>query len=250
MLAITLLGLIVGIAAVLTGQAMEGGKASSLIQPSAFLIVIGGTLGAVLVQSTPGCALRAVKMLAWLVIPPKGITPEEIKTWTAMAEIGAKKGLPRLEDTARVTQDPFLKKALELVADNHRADFIRERLLTEIKIRDAQLRVGARVWEAAAGYAPTIGILGSVLGLLHVMESLKDPSRLGTGIAVAFVATIYGLVTANLLYLPIAGKLKVIISAMTLRDEMRMEAAAAIASGESPSRVRERLTAFVNGVAS
>jgi chemotaxis protein MotA len=250
MLAITLLGLVVGVVAVLTGQAMEGGRLASLVQPTAFLIVIGGTLGAVLVQSTPACFMRALKMLRWLIAPPTGITAEEIKTWTAMAEIGSRKGVPRLDDTARVTQDAFLKKALELVADHHKADFIRERLLTEIRIRDAQLRVGARVWEAAAGYAPTIGILGSVLGLLHVMESLKDPSRLGTGIAVAFVATIYGLVTANLLYLPIAGKLKVLISAMTLRDEMRIEAAAAIANGESAPRVRERLTAFVNGIES
>lgn len=247
MFGITLLGLCVALIALVAGQALEGGALSSLVQPSALIIVVGGTFGAVLIQSTPSGFLRALTMLRWIAEPPKGITAKEIQQWVQLADISKKQGIVKLEDVASTVPDPFMRKALQLVADNHPPSFIRERLEVELKIRDAQLRMSARVWESAAGYAPTIGILGSVLGLLHVMEGLKDPSRLGAGLAVAFVATVYGLVTANMLFLPVAHKLKELTTRQTLRDEMRIEAAVLLAKGESASRVWEYLKAFSEG---
>lgn len=246
MLFITVFGLFVALAAILTGQALEGGSWTSLLQPSALLIVVGGTVGAVLVQSTPNCVLRAVRMLRWLVRPPSGVTREEIDVWSSLADIARKKGVVKL-DSALTAADPFMRKALELVADNYKADVVREQLQVELTVRSAHLRAGAKVWESAAGYAPTIGILGSVLGLLHVMESLQDPTQLGSGIAVAFVATVYGLATANMLYLPIAHKLKVLIAQQVLRDEMRIEAATAILAGDTGARMRLRLMAYLDG---
>jgi Flagellar motor component len=189
---ISLVGLTLGIAAIVVGQVLEGGHLSSLFQPTAFLIVVGGTLGAVMLQSPLRTFVDGMRMGRWVFVPPV-VSPEtiidQVASWSAVAR---KEGLLTLENQIDALPDPFMRKGLQLLVDGVEPNRLREVLEVEIGVWENQMKRSARIWEAAGGYAPTIGILGAVMGLIHVMENLSDPSRLGAGIAVAFVATIYG----------------------------------------------------------
>ena len=244
MLWMTLAGLALAISAIASGQVIEGASLGILFQPGALLIVAGGTFGAVVAQSTPRDFGTAVSLLGWLVRPPSGReedTVGEIVKWARMAQ---KKGALELDALAANSRDSLLKNGLEMVVDNYGANQIRETLMTGVKVRDARLRNAVKVWESAGGYAPTIGILGSVLGLLHVMGALTDPSKLGPGIAMAFVATLYGLGLANMVLLPLASKFKAMLFELTLRDEMRVEGLAMIAETKKPHVIERSLKAF------
>jgi chemotaxis protein MotA len=244
MLITTLIGLLVAIASIALGQFIEGARISALLQPTSFLIVFGGTFGAVLSQSTPSDFMAAIKMLGWLTSPPVSSQASHITELVAYSKIAQREGALKLENTVSRIKDPLLKKGLEMVIDNYGHEYIRETLLLEVKIRDARLKAAARIWESAGGYSPTIGILGSVVGLLHVMDSLSDPSKLGEGVAVSFVATAYGLFFANLIFLPLAAKFRMQIFEITLRDEMRVEGIAMIAQSKQPHLVEASLGAF------
>ena len=200
----SLVGLTLGIAAIVVGQVLEGGHLSSLFQPTAFLIVVGGTLGAVMLQSPLRTFVDGMRMGRWVFVPPV-VSPEtiidQVASWSAVAR---KEGLLTLENQIDALPDPFMRKGLQLLVDGVEPNRLREVLEVEIGVWENQMKMSARIWEAAGGYAPTIGILGAVMGLIHVMENLSDPSKLGAGIAVAFVATIYGVGFANLVFLPIA----------------------------------------------
>lgn len=148
-----------------------------------------------------------------------------------------------LDSLAEAIEDPLLKSGIEMIVDNYDPDYIRDTLLMDVRIRDARIRHAAKMWESAGAYAPTVGILGSVLGLLQVMNGLGDPSKLGPGIATAFVATIYGLALANLVFLPIAAKLRAIIFELTLRDELRIEGLTMIAQNKQPRLVERTMVA-------
>lgn len=244
MLITLLTGIALAVLAIAFGQYLEGTSFAALLQPTAFFIVFGGTAGAVLAQSSPQDLKQAFGLLRWLVAPPsveQGAHIDQIVEWARQAH---KEGPLAMDRLSERVHDPLMKKGLQMIADNHDADYVRDTLLLEVRVRDAKLRAGARIWEVAGGYSPTIGILGSVLGLLHIMQSLTDPTRLGAGIAVAFVATIYGLGFANLIYLPIAGKMKALIAELTLQDEMRVEGLALIAANKSHRVVERTLVAF------
>ncbi len=242
---ISLVGLTVGIAAILVGQVLEGGHIASLLQPTAFLIVIGGTLGAVMLQSPLRVFIDGVKMAKWIFVPPR-IDPasliEQTAEWSAFAR---KEGLLSLENRVDHVADPFVRKGLQLLIDGVEPERLRDVLEIEIGVTEAQMKLCARVWESAGGYAPTIGILGAVLGLIHVMENLSDPSKLGAGIAVAFVATIYGVGSANLIFLPVAKKLLAHIGAITLMREMFVEGLVGIANGDNPRIIESRMRGYV-----
>ncbi len=241
---ISIVGLIVGIAAILLGQVFEGGHISSLVQPTAFLIVIGGTLGAVMLQSPYPVFRRGVKMIAWVLRPPAPAFERVVSRVISWSMTARKEGLLALENRISEAADPFEAKALQLLADGIEPERLRDLLEVEIDQWEQQLKAGAKIWEAAGGYAPTVGILGAVLGLIHVMENLSEPSRLGAGIAVAFVATIYGVGSANLFFLPIGKKLLAHISRLVAMREMLVDGFVSIAHGENPRVIEQRLQGY------
>ena len=242
---ISLVGLTLGIAAIVVGQVLEGGHLSSLFQPTAFLIVVGGTLGAVMLQSPLRTFVDGMRMGRWVFVPPV-VSPDtiidQVASWSAVAR---KEGLLTLENQIDALPDPFMRKGLQLLVDGVEPNRLREVLEVEIGVWEGQMRQAARIWEAAGGYAPTIGILGAVMGLIHVMENLSDPSRLGAGIAVAFVATIYGVGFANLVFLPIAKKLAAHILTLTNQREMFVDGLVGIANGDNPRIIASRMQGYV-----
>lgn len=237
-------GILLASVAIIGGQLLEGGHVGSLLQAAAFLIVMGGTVGAVLLQSPVKIFVNGVRMVSWVFYPPENSPQNLIKQIINWSHISRKEGLLALELHITTAKDPFSKKGLQLLADGSTPEKLREVLEIDILALETHQRQSARIWEAAGGYAPTIGILGAVLGLIHVMENLSDPSLLGNGIAVAFVATIYGVGLANLVFLPIANKLKNIIGEHVVMQEMMVDGFVAIANGENPRLIESRLKGY------
>lgn len=242
---LTVLGTIIGFAAILGGQVLEGGSVSSIMQATAAIIVFGGTIGAVLVNYPLHTVMLAVKNMKFVLFNNEGDPYRTIKLLSDLAAVARKDGLLALESSIKKVQDPFLRKGLQLVVDGTEPKLTREILEIEIAHDEEYNITSAKVFESAGGYAPTIGILGAVLGLIHVMENLADPQKLGAGIAVAFVATVYGVGSANLLYLPIAGKMKIKVREAVIRQEMIIEGLIALSEGENPRRVEEKLVGFL-----
>jgi chemotaxis protein MotA len=238
---ISLLGLLFGILAIVLGQVLEGGHISSLVQPTAFLIVIGGTLGAVMLQSSSKSFFLGVRMVRWVFSPPRIMPADLIRQVIQWSHVARKEGLLALEAQIPSVPDPFVRRGLQLLVDGAEPDGLRDVLEVEIGAYEAQMKLAARIWEAAGGYAPTVGILGAVMGLIHVMENLSDPARLGSGIAVAFVATIYGVGSANLIFLPIAKKLLAVIQQLAIVREMYVDGLVGIANGDNPRMIESRL---------
>ncbi len=237
-------GILLALAAIVGGQILEGGSVQSLIQVTAFLIVVGGTFGAVLLQSPIKIFINGIKMSSLVFYPPALSTQALIRQIVNWANIARKDGVLALEAHVRIADDSLAKKGLQLLADGSKAENLRATLEIEIFTLEKHLRHSARIWEAAGGYAPTIGILGAVLGLIHVMENLSDPERLGSGIAVAFVATVYGVGLANLVFLPIANKLKSIIAEQTMMYEILVDGLVSIANKENPRFLESRLKGY------
>lgn len=242
---LSLAGLLLGIGGILGGQILEGSELSILFQGAAFLIVFGGTLGAVMLQSPLNVFVAGIKMGRWVFVTPK-LSPQkliyQIAAWSRQAR---KDGVLVLEPQIARSSDSFVKKGLQLLVDGNSAEKIREVLEVDNNTYEQLRFQSARVWESAAGYAPTIGILGAVLGLIHVMQSLSEPSKLGAGIAVAFISTIYGVGLANLVFLPMANKLKMLILQQVVMREILVDGLTAIASGESPRFIESKLQGFI-----
>lgn len=242
---ISLAGLAIGLIAIVGGQVLEGGHIGSLVQPTALLIVCGGTLGAVLLQSPIHVFKRGMQMVKWVWVPPiieQKRMVDQILSWS---QLSRREGLLALEKYIPGLKDEFARKGLQLLVDGADPERIRELLEVEINTFEDEWRQSAKIWESAGGYSPTIGILGAVMGLIHVMENLSDPTKLGAGIAVAFVATIYGVGLANLVYLPIAGKLKYYIMRMVSSREMLIDGLVGIAVGDNPRIIESRLKGYL-----
>lgn len=242
---LSIIGVLIGLFAIVGGNFLEGGHIGSLLQLTAFLIVTGGTLGAVVLQSPQRDFLRSVKMLLWVVMPPKIDSETVVEKIIEWSKVARKEGLLGLEDIADEEPDPFTRKGLQMLIDGSEPETIRMVLDVDIGTQENALMAGAKVYEAAGGYAPTIGILGAVMGLIHVMENLSDPSKLGPGIAVAFVATIYGVGGANLFLLPIAAKLKSIVQRQISHNEMILDGLVSIAEGENPRSIESKLLGYL-----
>ncbi|MGV3742908.1 MAG: flagellar motor protein [Burkholderiaceae bacterium] len=240
----SVVGLLIGLAAILVGQQMEGGHIDSLLQPAAFVIVMFGTIGAVLLQSGGRNFWLGLKMARHAFIPPADNHQETVRNIQNWAAVARREGLLSLDRYVSSVRDPFLRKGLQLVVDGSDAAKLREILEAEISSFELQQRQAVRIWESAGGYAPTIGILGAVLGLIHVMENLADPSKLGSGIAVAFVATIYGVGLANLVFLPIGNKLKAMLNRQVMQLDILVDAFVAIANGDNSRVLSERMAVY------
>ncbi|MDY0300937.1 MAG: flagellar motor protein [Trichlorobacter sp.] len=240
----TLIGLILGFGAVFGGAVLEGLHISALIQPTAALIVLGGTFGAVFVSMPLSACIQAFKDVKIAFLPPK-VDPEGIvKDIIGYATKARRNGLISLEQEAQNASDPFIKKGISLVVDGIDPQKLRETLEAEIDAYEAHQKHSVEFYEAAGGFAPTIGIIGAVIGLIHVMSNLSDTSKLGAGIAVAFVATIYGLMVANIICLPIGTKLKTRMNEEILRRVIILEGLIAIQNGENPHFIEQKLKSF------
>lgn len=241
---ISVLGLLIGLLAIVGGQLLEGGHVGSLAQPTALLIVGGGTLGAVMLQNPYATFKRGMAMLKWVWFPPVINHQHVINQIGSWSQVARREGLLALENMINPIKDEFARKGLQLLVDGAEPERLREALEVQINTYEAELKQSAKIWEAAGGYAPTIGIIGAVMGLIHVMENLSDPSKLGAGIAVAFVATIYGVGLANLVFLPVAGKLKAHIGRLVVQREMIVDGLVGIANGENPRIIESRLRGY------
>lgn len=243
----TIGGILGAIFAILAGQALEGGHASSILQGTAAIIVFGGTIGATMVAYPTAEFIHGVKMFKVALQNKKvdlsGIATEIVE----LAGIARRDGVLALEGRIAQLKDPFLARALGFVVDGLDPAVTRDTLESEIYAELEENGVGAKVWETAGGFAPTIGIIGAVLGLIHVMENLNDPSKLGGGIATAFVATVYGVGIANIVFLPVANKLKRRLMQEKERKTMIAEGVLAIQEGLNPRVLEEKLRALSGG---
>lgn len=239
------LGLVVSIACIIGGQTLEGGHIGSIMQFTAFMIVIGGTIGAVMVNYPMKPFLNAFKLAISALFSSKVDYEGFINQLEGFAQTSRKEGILSLESKIGDVKDPFLRKGLQYVIDGTEPETLEKILGIEMAYEEEREMLSAKVFETAGGFAPTIGIIGAVLGLIHVMENLADPSKLGGGIAAAFVATIYGVGSANLVFLPLAGNIKIKIRARGVLKELIIEGLVAIATGENPRLLREKLEGFL-----
>lgn len=238
-------GVVLGFAAIIGGNLLEGGTLGALWDVPAAVIVVGGTLGAVILQTPKNKLLRAMQMLSWVVRPPRAELAAQIKKLTDWSRTTRKQGLLGLEDILERERDPFTRKGLELLIDGGEPHTIRRVLESELGTRTDSELAATQVFRSLGGYAPTIGIIGAVLGLIQVMGNLADPSQLGRGIATAFVATIYGVGLANLVFLPIADRLKSVVLSMADGRALLIEGLLAISEGEHPRSIEVRLGGFL-----
>ncbi|MGJ4731049.1 flagellar motor protein [Luteimonas sp. SDU101] len=243
---LSVIGTVLALVALIGGSILKGAGLAGLWSPAAFLIVIVGTIAAILLQTSLPTFLRAMKMIAWVFKPPahdQAAVIAQIVEWSTTAR---KQGLLGLEAQVAQQSDPFLGKGLQMVVDGVEPESIRQMLEIELHGQSARDLAAAKVFEGMGIYAPTLGIVGAVLGLMAVMKNLADPSKLGHGIAAAFTATIYGIGSANLALLPIGNKLKTLVNAQTLEREMIVEGLIAIAQGENPRNIEARLSGYVH----
>lgn len=243
----TIIGLIMAFGAVFGGAALEGVHISALIQPTAAMIVLGGTFGATFVCFPLPAIINALKGIKGAFLPNKVDHEGVVKDIINYATKARRNGLISLEQEAQNAKDPFIKKGISLVVDGIDPQKLRETLEADIMAFEDHTKHTIEFYEAAGGFAPTIGIIGAVLGLIHVMGNLSDTSKLGGGIAVAFVATIYGLIIANVICLPIGTKLKIRMKEEMLRRIMILEGLIAIQNGENPHFIEQKLKAYVGG---
>lgn len=242
---LSILGMLIGIAAIIGGNAMEGGHLSALANAPAAVIVLGGTFGAAMLQTPMHTFRHSFVILRWIIFPPISNMRDNISKVIHWSMTARKEGLLGLEAITDNESDEFARKGLQLLVDGGEPDAIRSILEVELITQEDRDLQASKVFEAMGGYSPTIGIIGAVMGLIHVMGNLADPSKLGAGIATAFVATIYGVGAANLLFLPVASKLKSIIKTYSSQREMIIEGLIAIADGENPRTIEMKLEGYI-----
>lgn len=242
---LSIIGLFLALASLVGGSILKGAGLSSLWSPAAFVIVIVGTVAAILLHTSPAIFRHAFRIVRWVVQPPASDRQALIRQIVEWSNIARRQGLLGLEPQVEMQDDPFLRKGLQLVVDGVEPDAIRHMLEIELSGQEHRDLAAAKVFEGMGIYAPTLGIIGAVLGLMAVMKNLSDPSKLGHGIAAAFTATIYGIASANLLFLPVAAKLKSVIAHNSREREMIIEGLIAIAHGENPRNIETSLAGFV-----
>ena len=244
--ATTVGGLLIGVGCLLTALWLEGGHLQQLVNVPAAIVVLGGTFGATLIGLSAQQLRDLPRILRQaLVISPVDI-PHTIRWLVALSDKARREGLLALESDAHTTSDEFLKRALQLAIDGTDPELVRDILQLEITFLEERHRQGEQTFTSMGGYAPTMGVLGTVMGLIHMMSRIENPSQMGPAIATAFVATLYGVSFANLLFLPIASKLRARHAEEVLLREVIVEGILAIQSGENPRIVEQRLRAFLS----
>ncbi len=242
---LTIIGILLALGAIFGGQVLEGGSISALFNPAALLIVVGGSFGAVMIQTHLKTFIKALKIFVWTFKPPIQPMKEGVLKVTAWSHLARREGLLGLEKSIDQSLDPYILKGLNMLVDGNDPEAIRGALYVELDVTIKELLSASKVYESLGGYSPTIGIVGAVLGLIHVMGNLSNPELLGAGIATAFIATIYGIGFANLLFLPIYHKLRAIVAQKSQYMEMILEGIACIAEGENPRVIETKLEGYI-----
>jgi|LauGreDrversion4_2_1035121.scaffolds.fasta_scaffold579370_1 chemotaxis protein MotA len=242
---LTITGLFLAIFSLIVGAILKGAGVKGLVGGAAFVIVVMGTIAAICIHAPMSSVKRAMAMLKWLFKPPKADEEGLVKRLIEWSSAARRRGVLALEPEIAKEQDPFIKRGLELVYDGAAPDTVRKVLEVESDARYDMDYAGAKIFEGMGIYAPTLGIIGAVLGLMAVMQNLEDPSKLGTGIAAAFTATVYGIGIANLFFLPAAAKLKELAGAQARTRGMIIDGLAAIAEGENPRIIEAKLQGYL-----
>lgn len=241
----SIIGVFFGIFCILLGQMMEGGNIGQLLQVTAAFIVFGGTTGAIILSFPIEDLKQAIIEMKLVFLTGSVDYNAVIEKIMNYAQKARKEGVISLESDAKVETDPLIKMGLEAVSDGADPALVREMMETLLSRMETQKAGAAKVWESFGGYSPTVGIIGAVLGLIQVMQNLSDPSKLGSGIAVAFVATVYGVGSANLLAIPLGTKIKFKAKQDFVAKEMAIEGIIAIQAGESPTLIERKLHAYL-----
>jgi len=241
----TFSGILIALFGISCGLLLEGGHLAQVIQPTAALIVVGGTIGAVMVQFPLSVVFQALLQLKNVFINPPSESDALVQNLLRYAYKARKEGLLSLDSELAKIHDPFLKESLMLAVDGVNAADLRKMMELQLDYRSEKDERIPKVFEAAAGFAPTIGIIGAVLGLIQVMQHLQDIGEVGRGIAVAFVATIYGVGSANLFFLPWAGKLRIRLREQQVIQEMALEAVLSIVEGVNPRALEMQLSSYL-----
>ncbi|MFC5580286.1 flagellar motor protein [Rhodanobacter terrae] len=242
---VSIIGTILGFVVIIVGTVLKGSTVGALWNPAAFVIVFFGTLAALLVQNQGKVLKHALSMMRMIYQPPAHQPTDLISRIVGWSEISRRQGLLGLEPQIEAETDPFISKGLQLLVDGSEPDAIRGVLEVDLDTREAIDLAGAKVYENAGIYAPTLGIIGAVMGLMAVMQNLADPSKLGHGIAAAFVATIYGVALANMFMLPMSARLKGLVGKQTRMREILIEGLVSIAQGDNPRQIEARLQGYV-----
>ena len=243
---LSFIGILIAFLAVIGGNWLEGGHVGSLANGPAMIIVLGGTIGAILLQTPIPVFLHALRLLGRVFMPTKLDMPATLEKLVTWSNIARKEGLLGLETIADDEPDPFIRKGMQMLVDGSEPENLRGTLEMEVDASEQHDIQAAKVFEGMGGYSPTIGIIGAVMGLIHVMQNLADPSKLGSGIATAFVATIYGVGLANLFLLPISAKLKTQSENISKFREMVIEGIVGIAEGDNPRTIENKLKGFMH----
>jgi chemotaxis protein MotA len=243
---LSLSGVLLAIMAIMLGAVLKGAGLHSLVSAAAFMIVVVGTIAAILVQTPIHVMRRAWAIFPWVFKPPEHGGDALLKALVDWSQIARKQGLLGLEKLIEDQRDDFVRKGLQMVVDGSEPDAIRSTLEVELQTRESADMRAAKVFEGMGIYSPTLGIIGAVLGLMAVMQNLSDPSKLGPGIAAAFTATVYGIGLANLFFLPMAAKLKTVAQAQSHIREMAIEGLISIAQGENPRIIESRLGGYLH----
>jgi chemotaxis protein MotA len=241
----TIFGLLLAGTALIGGHFLEGGSLGTILQATAMIIVFGGTFGAIFISFPRSQLRQAWQEFHQIFREPKDEGPAYLARIIEFAYRGRREGMLSLDKELAGISDPFFRRGLQLVIDGHNTQKIREVMEVELAHLEETGMVPARVFDTAGGYAPTIGILGAVLGLIQVMQHLTEPAKLGTGVAVAFVATVYGVASANLFFLPIGNKLRLRHQRRMLVKEMVMAGILALSHGDHPRLIEEKLRGFL-----
>lgn len=242
---LSIVGLLLALVAVVGGSIAKGSGVEALWNGAAFVIVVIGTIAAALVQAKLHVFVHAMRIIPWIFTAPRIDTEEAIQKLVSWSQTARKEGLLGLESLSEQEPDPFSRKGLQLLVDGTEPEAIRGILEVELGTREQFDLQGAKVFESMGIYAPTLGIIGAVMGLMAVMQNLAEPDKLGPGIAAAFVATIYGIASANLFFLPVCNKLKATIQSQTAYREMIIDGITAIAEGENPRNIETKLRGYV-----
>jgi chemotaxis protein MotA len=243
---LSIVGLIAGLVAIVGGSILKGSGLHALWNGAAFVIVIIGTFAAVFVHVRLPVFKHAFSILKWIFVNPVGDGEQVLQQVLRWSQIARKEGLLGLETIAEEEKDEFIKKGLQLLVDGAEPESIRNIMEVEVSTREHFDQQGAKVFESLGVYAPTLGIIGAVMGLMAVMQNLATPEKLGPGIAAAFVATIYGIASANLVFLPIGSKLKAVVANSVSQRELIIDGLVAIARGDNPRNIESRLRGYLH----
>jgi chemotaxis protein MotA len=242
----SILGIIIGLSAILGANLLESNSISTIIQPSAALVVIGGTTGAMFLNFSINTIIAAMKSSIRIFRDEQDDTLTVVDQIVECSRIARQNGLLALQKVVPSIENKFLRRGVQLAIDINNPQMLHDILATEVSLDEEQGIMSARVFEAIGGFAPTFGVVGAVLGLIQVMSNLQDPSQLGHGIATAFVATIYGVGLANLIFIPIGGKLKMRLRGEIILKEMIIQGLISIQLGENPAIIEEKLITFLS----